>query len=329
MNRLAKSNRIAGGTTPDRPSRIGRWSRYGIVVVAIAAVISGCTTKTATPTPTATGTAPASYPVTVGSVTLAARPDHIVSLSPTATEMLFAVGAGTQVVAVDDNSTYPSQAPKTKLSGYKPNAEAIAAYHPDLVVISDDMDKITSQLTALHIAVFQAPRAASLDGIYHQLADLGTLTGHNGEAAAVVNTMKTDITSITSSLPTRAKPLTYYYELDPTYYSVTSKSFVGTLFAGLGLANIADTAGAADKPYPQLSAEAIIKANPDIIFLADTKCCGQTGASVKARAGWATVTAVRNTQVVALDDDIASRWGPRVVDLLRAAAAAITAAPKA
>jgi cobalamin transport system substrate-binding protein len=275
-----------------------------------------------------TGASPAaSFPVTVGSLSLDKRPERIISLTPTGTEMLFAIGSGAQVTAVDDQSNYPANAPKTDLSGYKPNAEAIAAKNPDLVVLSDDIDKIVAQLGALKIPVYQMPAAATLDDSYRQLTDLGTLTGHQTEAGAVVDTMKTDIAKIVSGTPKRDQPLSYYYELDPTFYSVTSKTFVGALFGQLGLANIADAADKQGTGYPQLSAEAIIHADPDLIFLADTKCCQQSADAVAKRPGWDTITAVKNGGVVALDDDIASRWGPRVVDLLRAAADAVAKAP--
>jgi iron complex transport system substrate-binding protein len=268
-------------------------------------------------TPAPSGSASAAYPVTVGTVTLDAQPTKIVSLSPTATEMLFAVGAGKQVIAVDNNSNYPADVPKTELSGYEPNVEAIAAKAPDLVVLSDDIKNIVAQLTALKIPVYLTPAAVTLDDSYRQITDLGKLTGHQAQGEALAQQMRDDITKITKDLPKREKPLTYYYELDPTLYTVTSKTFIGSLFTAAGLVNIADTLGAAGNDYPQLSAEALIKANPDFIFLADTKCCAQTADTVKARAGWSTLTAVSKNQIVGLDDDIASRWGPRVVDLVR------------
>ena len=296
-------------------------------VVALASGAAACadpTTETPAGTPTS---ASASYPVTVGAVTLAAQPTKIVSLSPTATEMLFAVDAGKQVVAVDDQSTYPTDAPKSDLSGFKPNAEAVAAKNPDLVVLSTDSDNIVSQLTALKIPVYVAPAATTIDKTYQQLTDIGALTGHPDAAAAEVKRIRDRIAATVASVPKRATPLTYYYELDPTFYSVTSKTFVGSLLSQLGLTNIADPADAKGTGYPQLSAEAIVKANPDLIFLADTKCCAQSADTVAKRAGWSTVTAVAKQQVVPLDDDIASRWGPRVVDLLATAAAAVAKVP--
>jgi iron complex transport system substrate-binding protein len=289
-----------------------------------AAGLAACGTKPA-PSPSPTGAPAAQFPVTVGSLTLTRRPTRVVSLSPTATEMLFAVNAGSQVVAVDELSTYPSSAPRTKLSGYKPNVEAVAAYNPDLVVVSDDTGNIVEQLGTLKIPVYVAPAAKTLDDSYAQIDALGALTGHRADAAAEVSNMRDEIAKLVHDLPAHGE-LTYYYELDQTYYSLTTDTFVGALFALAGLKNIADASGTADNPYPQLSAEVIVKADPDLIFLADSKCCGQSATTVAKRAGWSGIAAVRNGQVIALDDDVASRWGPRVVDLFRTITGAVAKA---
>lgn len=264
-----------------------------------------------------------------GGVTLDKRPEKIVSLSPTTTEMLFAVGAGKQVTAVDDQSNFPADAPKTDLSGFKPNAEAIADKQPDLVLISNDTDKIKDQLTALKIPVYVAPAAVTLDDTYKQLTEIGALTGHADGAADVVKRIKDDVAKLVADAPRRTTKPTYYYELDPTFYTVTSKTFVGSLFAMFGLENVADKADADGSKggYPQMSVEAVIAADPDLIFLADSKCCQQSLDTVKARPGWSGVTAVKTGQVIALDDDVASRWGPRVVDLVRAIADAVAKVP--
>jgi len=242
----------------------------------------------------------------------------IVSLSPTATEMLYAIGAGDQVVAVDSLSTFPAEVePKvTKISAYEPSAEAILAYEPDVVLISNDMNKITEQLTTADpdIDVWTGSAAASLDDVYKQITELGELTGRVDAAAAV---------------PDEAPAVAYkaFYELDNTYYSVTSNTFVGALLKQIGFNSIADGVEEGND-YPQLSAEAIVAANPDVIFLADTKCCQQTAETVAARPGWGEIKAVQNTSVVELDDDIASRWGPRIVDLIEQFAAAYEALQK-
>lgn len=297
-----------------------------LAALALAAGLAGCGGKTDTGSaPAASPSASASFPVTVGSVTLDRAPQHIISLSPTGTEMLFAVGAGKQVTAVDDQSTYPADAPHSTLSGFKPNAEAIAAKNPDLVVISNDIDKISAQLSKLKIPVYLAPAATTLDDTYREMTEIGSLTGHPAEAAALVGRTRDEIAKLVQDTPRPAKAPSYYYELDPTLYSLTSKTFVGSLFALFGARNVADPADAkgAAGGYPQLSAEAVIKANPDMIFLADTKCCKQSVDTVKKRAGWSAVAAAKNGHVYPLDDDIASRWGPRVVDLVRAIADAM------
>jgi iron complex transport system substrate-binding protein len=303
--------------------------RRTLTALAVAALaLTACADNSDEPAAGASSAA-AQYPVTVGDVTLDKRPEKIVSLSPSATEMLFAIGAGGQVTAVDDNSNYPAEAPKSDLSGFQPNVEAIAAKTPDLVILSNDTNKVVAQLTTLKIPVYLASAATTLDNTYTQLTELGTLTGHADEAGDLAQRMKDDIAKLVKDVPQRSTKLTYYYELDPTLYSVTSKTFIGSLFGMVGLENVADAADAdgAKGGYPQLSAEALIKDNPDLIFLADTKCCQQSAETVKARTGWADITAVKNNHIVALDDDVASRWGPRIVDLVRAIVEAVATVP--
>jgi iron complex transport system substrate-binding protein len=279
----------------------------------------------------ATDPAVATFPVTVdggsGPVTLDAAASRIVSLSPTHTEMLYAIGAGDQVHAVDSLSNYPPESADklTELSAFEPNVEAIAGFEPDLVVIGDDSSGISGQLTGLGIPVWFGPAAVTFDDVYAQLEQLGALTGQVGGAAEVVLQMRTDIDEILASVPESPEPLTYYHELDNTYFSVTSNTFIGQTYTLLGLRNIADmTEGQTD--YPQLSAEFIVSQDPDIIFLADTKCCGQTAQTVAERPGWQDLQAVRNGTVIEMDDDIASRWGPRVVEYLRLASEAVATA---
>jgi iron complex transport system substrate-binding protein len=263
------------------------------------------------------------FPVTIkaanGTVTIAKRPTRIVSLSPTATENLFAVGAGRQVVAVDELSNFPRRAPRTKLSGFTPNAEAVAGYRPDLVVVHSDAG--VAQMERLGITVLQLPAATGLAHAYAQIRQVGRATGHPRSAASLVRWMRSRIAAETRSVQSRAG-LTVYHELTTDYYSATSKTFIGQVYRLLGLRNIADAAGDAS-PYPKLSGEYVIAADPDVIVLADSKCCGQSHATVAARPGWSTITAVRERRVVAADDDIASRWGPRVVAFVRAVAAAV------
>lgn len=269
------------------------------------------------------------FPIAVatanGDVVLAERPVRIVSISPTATEMLFAVGAGEQVVAVDSFSYYPPDAPVTDLSGFQPNVEAIASYEPDLVVTSGNPDGLIDALSLLGIPVLLAPAAASFDDVYTQIEQFGAATGNVGNAAELVAQMQTDIADIIAGLPDWEIAPTYYHELDPTLYSATSSTFIGTVYSTLGLVNIADEADVDGYGFPQLSAEWILDQNPDFIFLADGNCCGASPESVAERPGWDGLDAVLSERVIVLDDDIASRWGPRIVDYLRSVAAAVGA----
>jgi cobalamin transport system substrate-binding protein len=248
------------------------------------------------------------------------RPHRIISLSPTVTEDLFAIGAGKQVIAVDEDSNYPRRAPRTKLSGFTPNVEAIANYHPDLVFISYNPANFASQLRKLGIKVVDEPAVNDIGHAYKEILGLGRLTGHTKGARAVVSSMRTRLAAIVQSVPGSRRHLRVYHELDPTYYTATSKTFIGSIYKLFGFRDIADGANTSGSQYPQLSGEYIIAQNPQIIVLADTKCCQQTEATVAARPGWSTVTAVRRQRVVGIDDDIASRWGPRIVQFARAVA---------
>ncbi len=251
-------------------------------------------------------------------------PERIVSMSASATEMLFAIGAGDQVVAADSNSNFPEEAPTTDLSAFEPNVEAIATHDPDLVIVDGTDSELVAGLETLGIEVLAAPAAATLEDTYGQIAELGEVTGHAEEAAALVEEMRADIEAVLADVPERDEPLTYYHELDSTLFTVTSGTFIGELYALAGLENVADATdpGGESGGYPQLSAEYLIDADPDLVFLADTKCCGQTAETFAGRPGFAGMRAVADGNVVLLDDDIASRWGPRVVDLLEQIVAA-------
>jgi len=323
------------------PSRF-RTGRRGPVVrtlaVAVAAVagvtmVAGCGSRgsaTAGSSSSASAAA-ASFPVTVapsnGKVTIKAEPQHIVSLSPTATEDLYAVGAGKQVVAVDSDSDYPSTAPVTALSGLTPNIEAIVKYDPDLVIASQDSNGLVSALDRLGVPVLIEPAAATLADAYAQIDQIGTATGHAAQAATTVATMRTEIAADLAQAGSGHSNLSYYWELsaDP-YYSATSSTFIGQIVSLFGLKNIADAADkAADGGYPELSAEYIVSAKPQIVFLADNQAAdgGQTPAVVSARPGWSGIPAVGTGQVIALNDDIASRWGPRLPQLVAQLAQAV------
>jgi iron complex transport system substrate-binding protein len=296
-------------------------------VVAAPASAAATTVAAATTSPTTDAPAPTAAATTAAPVTTAAPdvPQRIVSLSPTHTEILFAIGAGDQVVAVDSFSNYPPEAADvmTDLSAFEPNVEAVAGYEPDLVITEATNPGFLTQLDSLDLAHWDGPAPVGFSDVYAQIDQLGAVTGHVGEAAELVARMQTDIDAIIAGMPALEAPLSVYHELDDTYFSVTSDTFIGQVYNRLGLRNIADEAEGTGGAYPQLNAEFIISTNPDLIFLADTKCCNESAETVAARPGWDAITAVANGGVVEMDDDVASRWGPRVVDYMQAVADAV------
>lgn len=305
--------------------KVGIAGLFSFLLIGLAACGSSSTDTTVDNTATDAAVTATDFPVTVGDLTLEVRPERIVSLSPTATEMLFAVGAGDQVIAVDNYSNFPAEAAELEqVDSFEPNVEAIAGLEPDLVIATYDPGNLVDQLNALGIAVFFAAAVADIEGAYAQLEQIGALTGNLAAARELTTAMRNDIDAIVASVGGSGSDLSYYYELDPTLYSVTSNTFVGGVMALFGLTNIADGVENGND-YPQLSAEVIVTKDPDIIMLADTLCCEQSAATVAARDGWAQLTAVRNGNVVELNDDIASRWGPRLVDLVRTVGDAVTA----
>ncbi|MDX1448608.1 MAG: ABC transporter substrate-binding protein [Acidimicrobiia bacterium] len=291
------------------------------------------TTTTTAPTTTAavetTTTVDDGFPVTVEwngvETTVESRPEAIVSLSPTATEMLFAVGAGPQVVAVDEYSYYPEEAPVTDLSGFTPNLEAIVSYEPDLVIVSDDIDGIAGALDGVGVTTLVLPAVSTIDEVYDQIRVVGAATGNADSAESVASAMEAEIDALVASVDMPATPLSYYHELGSdgggSFYSVTSSTFIGEVFGAFGLVNIADPADADGFGYPVLSVEFIIDADPDLIFY--TNCCGDTPETIAARPGWDSISAVRSGAMYELDDDLASRWGPRLVEFFRLVAAAV------
>jgi iron complex transport system substrate-binding protein len=308
------------------------------IAALAAAALAGCGSASAPSASTASspGSGPASqaagssFPVTLtaanGPVTIKAKPLRIVSLAPTATEDLYAVGAGPQVVAVDQDSDYPMTAKRTSLSGLTPNLEAIAKYSPDLVISYQDANGLVAGLKKLGVPVLIEPAAATLADAYAQIDQIGQATGHLTQAQRVVTTMKAQIAAEVRQAGSHPG-LTYYWELTANpYYSVTSSTFIGQILGLFGLKSIADAADkASDGGYPELSPEYIVKAQPQIIFLADNQAAdgGQTPAVVAKRPGWSAIPAVKDGEVIGLNDDIASRWGPRLPQLVEEIAQAV------
>jgi iron complex transport system substrate-binding protein len=318
-----------------------RLAAVAACAAACAAVLAGCGSAASsassgpvTPSAVKAPAAAAPFPVTIkaanGTVTIKAKPARIVSLSPTSTEDLYAVGAGKQVVAVDADSNYPPGVPRTSLSGLTPNIEAIARYSPSLVVAWENTGGLVAGLAKLGIPVLLEPAVSTLAGAYAQIEQIGEATGHAAQAAQVVASMKKQIAADVEKAGASHRDLTYYWELSANpYYSATSKTFIGQIAGLFGLKNIADAADkASDGGYPELS-EYIIAARPQIVFLADNQPGdgGQTPAVVARRPGWSVIPAVKDHEVIALNDDVASRWGPRLPQLVAQIALAVEHAP--
>ena len=321
-----------------------RLSTAVLAAAIAAAALAGCSSAGGATVAEAPATAPAQavpksilvpvFPTTVaasnGTVTVEREPTRIVSLDPTATEDLYAIGAGDQVVAVDQDSDYPPGIPVTSLSGVTPNIEAVLRYNPSLVVASQNSGGLVSGLGKLGIPVLIEPAATTLSGVYRQIEQIGQATGHYNQAKQVVTNMQEVISDTVAQVGTRYRGMTYYWEVsDDPYYSATSATLIGHILDMFGMKNIADAAGKpADGGYPVLSAEYIIAARPQFIFLQDDQPAygGQTPAMVAGRPGWAVMPAVRDHDIFSLNDDVASRWGPRVPSLVNALANALASA---
>jgi iron complex transport system substrate-binding protein len=285
--------------------------------LTLSLVVAACGGSTAADTTTTT-TVTLTYPVEVAGITIPARPEQILSGSATHTEILFAMGAGGEVAAVDLWSDYPPEiGDLPRFDAFNASVEAIADLDPDLVILTFDPG-VADGLSALGIPVLVLDAPADLDGIFAQYADIAIAIDRVNEGAALVAEMRSEIDAIVASLPQPLPDSTYYHELDPSFYSVTSDTYLGSAYGMLGLTSIAD--GTGESGYPQLSPEYVIDSDPDFVFLAHTFWSGDTPESVAERPGWESLSAVLGDRVVAVDEGLSSRWGPRLVDYLRSIA---------
>jgi len=264
------------------------------------------------------------FPVTIesagGTWTLESAPQRIVSLSPSATEVLFAIGAGDRVVAVDNFSYFPAEAPVTELSGFDPNVEAVTAFDPDLVVIVNDANDLVAALTALDIPVLVNPAPTDIEGGYIGMAELGIATGQVDETAIAISVMRDEIDAALAAAP--ELPIRIYHELGDSFFSASSFGFIGAVYAAMGTTNIADDADTDGFGFPQLTEEYIVAADPELIVITDQAT--YTADDVAARPGWAEIAAVRDGNIVVVNADIASRWGPRLPQFISAVADALS-----
>ena len=304
-----------------------RLSALLLASLALLTGVTACATRPPAVQPELSGPDPASaFPAQVRvadqqPVTITQQPKRIVSLSPTATETLYAIGAGDEVIAADKDSNFPKQAPRTDLSGLNADPAAVGAKNPDLVIAPDSAGQLAEGLRAIDVPVLLTPSAGNLDDTYGEIETLGRATGHNTQARQLIDRMRSEISAIVERTPKPPQPLSYYHEVSPDGYTATSRSFVGDVYSLFGMTNVADEA---EGEFPQLSPEQVVRANPDLVFLSDTKCCQVSPQAASARPGWNQLDAVREGHVVPLDDDLAGRWGPRVVDFVRSISDAVT-----
>jgi iron complex transport system substrate-binding protein len=256
-------------------------------------------------------------------VTMSGPAQRVVSLAPANTEILFAIGAGAQVVGRDETSDYPTEAQALPtVGGYSGfNQEAIVALHPDLVLAGGiNTPELVSSLEKLGLTVYLLPNPVTLDEMYANLETVARLTGHETEAAALVESLKARVAAVDQKVLPLSYAPTVFYELDSTDpakpYTAGPGTFVDLLISRAGGINIG---ASLQGQWAQISLEQLVVANPAIIILGDS-AYGETPAKVALRPGWGTLAAIQNGQVFPFDDNLVSRPGPRLVDGLEALA---------
>lgn len=301
-------------------------SLLGAALAALLLVGCGDEDAPATNEAGATPAGAATFPRTITDssntkVTIAAPPKRIVSLSPAATEILFAIGAGDRVVGTDKFSNYPEAATKTSKVDYsKPDPEAVLALNPDLVIMVTRQEEQVKQFRDLKLTVLYFEEAATVDGVFDSIALFGDLTGQDTQARQLVASMRTRVDAITSKLGGVTKGPRVFYEITSDLYTASPETFIGSMLTLLKAQNVA---AGATSDFPQLTAEAVIAADPEVIFLADAEFLSQGPETVAARPGWANMSAVKYRRIYPIDDDVASRPGPRIVEAMEIAAKAL------
>lgn len=238
-------------------------------------------------------------------------PKRIISLSPSITEILFEIGSGNQVIAVDNLSNYPNEAPISDISAYDPNVEAISLLNPDLVILSYNIKNLKAALKKIGIETIYLPAPLNFEDILDQIDYLGLQTGNEDKAKKLISKMKNRMKTL-QKLRENEKATKIYHEIDPNYYSPSKFSFIGDIYQKLNYKNVADKADISNLGYPKLSPELIISENPDLIVLPgkDNKYVEK----VKLRPGWGYIEAVKKNNFLLTNNDIASRWGPRILN---------------
>src|SRR5262245_44976999 len=292
---------------------------FALLFASCASVSTRIETSPASPVAAPSASA-AAFPATVvdfqaRTTVIAKRPERIVSIGPSNTEYLFALGAGDRVVGVDDFSDTPADAAKKeKVGGVKVNIEKVISLKPDLVVTVKFSDGTIERLatTGAPVLIIDPQRLAD---VARTAVVLGTAIGADGQKlAADIDKRVEAVRAKTTSAP---KPRVYH-EVDATdpskLYTVGPGSFIADIIDAAGGTNVA---GRASTAYPQLSPEEIVKADPEVIVLGDADY-GVTDVALSSRPGWTSITAMRTKRIYGINDSLVSRPGPRVADAVEA-----------
>jgi iron complex transport system substrate-binding protein len=247
-------------------------------------------------------------------VSFTASPKRIISLSPGATEVLYAVGASDRIVATDRFSDFPEAAKTTpKLEYSNPSPEVAVGHTPDLVVMATRQKAQVPQFRDLRLTVLYLEEPTSIQGVLDQITMLGRLTERSSEAERLVASMRQRIDAVTSKVANVTSGPRVFYEVSPDLYTASPETFIGSSLRLLKAQNIAQGARTA---FPQLSAETVIGANPEVVILSDGESAKQDVETVSSRPGWADVAAVKSKRIFPIDPNLANRPGPRVVEAL-------------
>lgn len=242
-------------------------------------------------------------------------PHAIVALSPSAAEILFAVGAADQVAAVSDFTDYPPEAAQKPIvggfDGKTLSLEKIISYKPDLVYMSDVMHNyMIEQLNSYGIKYYLST-ANSIAGVEKEITDIGEITGHAEQAEKVVAQMEEKIAGVRGELPASGTPKLYYEVWNVPYMSAGAQSFINDVISAAGAQNIFSDL---EDAYPIVSEESIITRQPEIIIIPASS--GITSDDVKKRSGWQSIPAVKNGKIFIVDDNVYTRPGPRIADVV-------------
>ena len=255
-------------------------------------------------------------------ITLDQPAEKIVTLSPPITEMLYAIGAGNQVIARDSFSDYPEAAlslPDIGGGFAEYDLETIIRLTPDLVIAGDiNTPELVGSLEDLGMIVYYLANPSDLEGTFASIETLGVLSGHENEAKELVEGLRSRVDAVATALESVEEKPTVYYELDATDtakpYTPGPNTFYTSMIEMAGGENIG---AKLEFEWAQISLEQLLIEDPDLILLGDAMW-GVTPESVAERAGWDSLTAVANGEVLPFDDNLIARIGPRQVDGLEA-----------